>query len=53
MLPKHIYQHSNQYKTGVLLINLGTPDAPTKEADRPYIKQLLSDSQVLEMPKWL
>jgi len=35
----------------VLLINLGTPQAPTAKALRPYLKQFLSDSRVIEIPK--
>jgi ferrochelatase len=38
--------------TGVLLIQLGTPDAPTPEALRPYLKQFLSDPRVIEVPRW-
>ncbi|ODT78954.1 MAG: ferrochelatase [Nitrosomonadales bacterium SCN 54-20] len=38
---------------GVLLINLGTPDAPTPEALRPYLKQFLSNPRVIELPQWL
>jgi len=47
---------SLQPDTGVLLINLGTPDAPTEEALRPYLREFLSDPQVLDMPaplRWL
>ncbi len=33
---------------GVLLAQLGTPKAPTKEALRPYLKQFLSDKRVIE-----
>ena len=40
-------------QTGVLLINLGTPDAPTPEALRPYLKQFLSNPRVIELPRWL
>lgn len=36
----------------VLLIQLGTPDAATPEALRPYLKQFLSDPRVIEMPRW-
>ncbi len=32
-----------QTKTGILLANLGTPDAPTPEAVKRYLKQFLSD----------
>ena len=37
--------------TGILLIQLGTPDAPTKAALKPYLKQFLSDPRVIEVPK--
>jgi protoporphyrin/coproporphyrin ferrochelatase len=37
---------------GVLLIQLGTPDACTKEALRPYLRQFLSDPRVIEVPRW-
>jgi protoporphyrin/coproporphyrin ferrochelatase len=38
---------------GVLLVNLGTPDAPTPRAVRRYLKQFLSDPRVVELPRWL
>jgi len=38
-------------KIGVLLINLGTPDAPTPKAVRRYLKEFLSDPRVVEIPK--
>ena len=38
-------------RTAVLLINLGTPDAPTAAAVRPYLKQFLSDPRVVEIPR--
>src|SRR5205085_1315640 len=38
---------------GVLLIQLGTPDAPTAEALRPYLKQFLGDPRVIENPPLL
>ncbi len=37
---------------GVLLIQLGTPDAPTAEALRPYLQQFLGDPRVIEDPPW-
>jgi protoporphyrin/coproporphyrin ferrochelatase len=40
-------------KVGVLLVNLGTPDAPTTEAVRRYLKQFLSDRRVVEIPPLL
>ncbi len=36
--------------TGVLLVNLGTPDEPTAPAVRRYLKQFLSDRRVVEIP---
>ena len=35
-------------KIGILVAQLGTPQAPTKEALRPYLKQFLSDPRVIE-----
>lgn len=42
-----------QNKIGILLMNLGTPDAPTAEAVKPYLKQFLSDFRIVELPKML
>jgi ferrochelatase len=41
--------------TGVLLCNLGTPDAPTPAAVRRYLREFLSDPRVVEIPRaaWL
>jgi ferrochelatase len=38
---------------GVLLVNLGTPEAPTGKALRPYLRQFLGDPRVIEYPRWL
>jgi ferrochelatase len=38
---------------GILLIQLGTPDAPTPRALRRYLRQFLSDPRVIEAPRWL
>ena len=35
-------------KTGLLLVNLGTPETPDKKGLRPYLKQFLSDRRVIE-----
>lgn len=40
-----------QTHIGVLLINLGTPDAPTPKAIRKYLWQFLSDQRVIETPR--
>lgn len=37
-----------QTKTGILLANLGTPDAPTPEAVKHYLRQFLSDPRVVD-----
>ena len=38
---------------GVLLCNLGTPDAPTPKALRRYLREFLSDPRVVELSKFL
>ncbi len=53
MSPEPAYQHGTTSQTGILLVNLGTPEAPTAEALRPYLKQFLSNPRVVEMPRWL
>jgi len=40
-------------KIGVLLISLGTPDAPTYSAVRRFLKEFLSDKRVIETPRLL
>lgn len=37
-------------KIGLLLAQLGTPDAPTAKALRPYLRQFLSDRRVIDYP---
>ncbi|WP_455648244.1 ferrochelatase [Lonepinella koalarum] len=39
-------------KIGFILANLGTPDAPTPQAIKPYLRQFLSDPRVVDLPKW-
>ncbi|MBS0299182.1 MAG: ferrochelatase [Proteobacteria bacterium] len=51
MTSKSVYQHGSPNRTGVLLINLGTPDAPTAQALRPYLKEFLSNPRVIEVPR--
>ncbi|ELY3759641.1 ferrochelatase [Cronobacter universalis] len=38
-------------KSGVLLVNLGTPQAPTSAAVKRYLKQFLSDRRVVDVPR--
>src|SRR3954466_7648737 len=40
-------------RPGVLLIQLGTPDAPTPTALRRYLRQFLGDPRVIEAPRLL
>lgn len=40
-------------RIGVLLVNLGTPDAPTPKAVRRYLKEFLWDRRVVEIPRLL
>jgi protoporphyrin/coproporphyrin ferrochelatase len=47
------YDHNQTDKIGILLTNLGTPDAPTPGALRRYLKQFLSDPRVVEVPRLL
>lgn len=47
------YKHGDQLKVGILLANLGTPDAPTAKALRPYLRQFLMDTRVVEIPRFI
>lgn len=42
---------SSRPRLGVLLVNLGTPDAPTPGAVRRYLREFLSDTRVIEVPR--
>jgi ferrochelatase len=55
-LAEPAYAHGTPARTAILLVNLGTPDAPTAAAVRRYLKEFLSDPRVVEIPKplwWL
>ena len=50
------FTHGIPEKTGILLVNLGTPDAPTPQAVRRYLREFLGDPRVVEIPRavwWL
>ena len=47
------YEHGSNEKIGVLITNLGTPDAPNKKELKVYLNQFLSDPRVIELPKIL
>ncbi len=51
--PEPPARHGSVARVGVLLVNLGTPAAPTPEALRPYLRQFLSDPRVIEIPRAL
>ena len=54
--PETPFTHGTSPTTGVLLVNLGTPDDTSTGAVRRYLKQFLSDTRVVEIPKpiwWL
>ncbi|OWF81498.1 ferrochelatase [Yersinia rohdei] len=42
-----------QSKLGVLMVNLGTPDAPTPQAVKRYLAEFLSDRRVVDTSPWL
>jgi protoporphyrin/coproporphyrin ferrochelatase len=46
------FDHAKPGATGVLLINVGTPAAPTAKAVRSYLKTFLSDPRVIEHQGW-
>jgi ferrochelatase len=55
-LPEPPHRHGTAASTAVVLVNLGTPDAPTAPALKRYLKEFLSDPRVVEIPKpiwWL
>ena len=47
------HAHDRPERTGILLVNLGTPDAPTPTAVRRYLAEFLSDPRVVEIPRAL
>ena len=49
--PEPAYRHGQPARTAVLLVNLGTPDAPTAPALRRYLAEFLSDPRVVEIPR--
>lgn len=48
-----MYEHGLPESLGVLIVNLGTPDAPTTAAVRRYLGQFLADPRVVELPRLL
>ncbi|MFM9972293.1 MAG: ferrochelatase [Burkholderiales bacterium] len=51
--PEPSFEHGSTPRLAILLVNLGTPEAPTFWAVRRYLKQFLSDKRVVEIPRIL
>ena len=45
------FDHEQPARVGILLTNLGTPQAPQKKQLRSYLRQFLSDPRVVEVPR--
>ncbi len=45
--------HYRAKKTGVLLVNLGSPEAPTPSKVRRYLREFLTDPRVVDLPRSL
>jgi ferrochelatase len=52
-LSNDTFTHKQEDKIGVLITNLGTPQAPEKGALKRYLREFLSDPRVVEVPKLL
>lgn len=50
------YKHGSTQRIGILVVNLGSPEAPTPKAVRKYLAEFLWDPRVVEVPRplwWL
>lgn len=47
------YAHGEPEKLGILMVNLGSPDAPEPSAVRRYLSEFLWDKRVVDSPRWL
>lgn len=45
-------KHEQPEKIGILMVNLGSPDAPDASSIRRFLREFLSDQRVIEMPKF-
>lgn len=50
--PEPAFSHDRPRRIGVLLVNLGTPQAPTASAVRRFLAEFLSDPRVVEIPRF-
>lgn len=49
----YTYRHGSQEKLGILLVNLGSPEAAKSSAVRRYLAEFLWDKRVVDTPRWL
>lgn len=49
--PEPSHTHGTLTQAAIVLVNLGTPAAPTAAAVRPYLRQFLADQRVVEIPR--
>ncbi len=47
------FAHGGTPSAAVLLVNLGTPEAPDRRAVKRYLVEFLSDPRIVELPRWL
>lgn len=47
------FEHDKAEKIGILLVNLGSPDAPDARSIRRFLREFLSDHRVIEIPQFL
>lgn len=45
--------HTREAQVGVLVTNIGSPEAPTPPAVRRYLAEFLGDQRIVELPRWL
>jgi len=50
-LPEPAFRHGTAPRVAVVLVNLGTPEAPTPAALKTYLREFLSDPRVVEIPR--
>lgn len=46
-------RHGNPSAAAIVLVNLGTPDAPDARSVRRYLAEFLADPRIVELPRWL
>ena len=51
--PSPAYRDAGPYRTGVLLVNSGTPDTLTSGGVRNFLRRLLGDPRTIEAPRWI